>query len=768
MPFFSSATCNRRNISKGPAARFLFTLVCLWTLTGSQPLLAHEVGDEETVADGSYNNPTENRDGLYILRRIGPTVFASMATARSPVQYLARQAPSVLFTIPPGFRPAQRTVWEVEAKQVLLDGTVDPERPGPIIIRMRFDQDGAVGYVNDSGVDGVGFLQYASKLTWIVAGAQPRVCERTPEIQAYILAALRELGQKRQYCQFVTWQDLGKIRNFHVLAANGETAAPLLVARVSDLAGLTGLQQANLSFANGLPIADLLGIFPQLTSLTLNGSNLPLSADLLAQTPHLSALTLSGLNQTVPADLLAHVPQLTSLTLNGSYLQVPADLLAQTPKLTALSLSGGSLTVHANLLAHVPQLSSFSVNADQLQAPEGFLAHTPHLTALSLKGGYLVMPADLLAHIPNLSSLDLNADDLQVPGGWLADVPNLSTLSLRSNDLQVPADLLAYTPHLASLSLKGDSLQMPSNLLADVPNLTTLSLRSDDLQVPMGLLANNIRLTTLSLSGNDLNLPVDLLAYSPQLASLSLSGSSLKAPADLLAHSPLLISLSLQAGAMSLPGNVLSFTPLLTSLNLSGLSWWDSEWPPSVPGTSFHPAMLSVSTHGLWIPEDFLQHTPRLTKLSLRSAPFVHFPLDLLEHTPRLTSLSLLAQRSIQFHKFFSPSHSFSHSSLYPKMLAHTPELTSLELGVSSMEIQGSFLVHVPKLKRLILNSWGDAWGVMGNTTTHQYPLPPDFLDYTPQLTQISLRKGRHYGSEDIFRSSIPSLQITYIEDLPE
>ena len=85
------------------------------------------------------------------------------------------------------------------------------------------------------------------------------------------------------------------------------------------------------------------------------------------------------------------------------------------------------------------------------------------------------------------------------------------------------------------------------------------------------------------------------------------------------------------------------------------------------------------------------------------------------------------------------------------------------------MEVQEGFLVHVPKLQRLIMDSWGDPWDLLPSIyTNHQYPLPSDFLDYTPELTLLFLRERRHWEKAETFRSWVPHLQVAYLEELPE
>ena len=111
-------------------------------------------------ATGSYHNLAENHNGTFHLRREGNAVYATFHTARSPVQFLARDQPEALLTVPAGFRPAVDVTWEVSARTVRTDGTPRPDQPERRVFRMRVDTAGQVRYVDDPGVDGAGYLGY--------------------------------------------------------------------------------------------------------------------------------------------------------------------------------------------------------------------------------------------------------------------------------------------------------------------------------------------------------------------------------------------------------------------------------------------------------------------------------------------------------------------------------------------------------------------------------------------------------------------------------
>lgn len=115
--------------------------------------------------EGTYTNLSSHWEGTYRLTRVNDWVTATLSTTRSPVQYAARQRPTVLFTMPSGFRPAQAVTAVVrEAQPVDAQGqtVVAPPRT----FGLHVDLDGAVRYVDDARVDGVGYLAYTLTLKW--------------------------------------------------------------------------------------------------------------------------------------------------------------------------------------------------------------------------------------------------------------------------------------------------------------------------------------------------------------------------------------------------------------------------------------------------------------------------------------------------------------------------------------------------------------------------------------------------------------------------
>ncbi len=153
---------------------FVAALRRLWLLVGilllASPVQAQtdsaETDNQETVVSGAYDNLTEHQAGWYLLQRTGERVTATFATIRSPVQHWARQDPQPLFFVPFGYRPPVPVLRDVEGQPVQADGSPDPAHPNLRLFRLRVDPDGAVRYMDDAGVDEVGYLAYTLNTGW--------------------------------------------------------------------------------------------------------------------------------------------------------------------------------------------------------------------------------------------------------------------------------------------------------------------------------------------------------------------------------------------------------------------------------------------------------------------------------------------------------------------------------------------------------------------------------------------------------------------------
>ena len=771
----------RRPAGPGLWARRLLPLwLCLGWLWPTPVAARDQVPPPAVEATGPYRNPAENHNGAFHLTREGNAVYATFRTDRSPVQFLARDQPEVLLTVPEGFRPALPVTWEVSAEPVLPDGTPHPDHPDRRVFRMRVDTAGQVRYVDDAGVDGVGHLRYHTMLAWPRAGSEPQVCTRPRYIREAILAAVQALEDAAVPCTQVDWEHLARIRTLSL------SWAKLPVAH-SDLLAAPSVRQALLGLSN-------------LAALQVSTPNTFVPADLLARTLP---------DPVLPADLLAHTPRLARLEVDPTYfLVLPTGLFRYTPLLTHLSLGYAddklaedyiyNVGLPADLLAPVPHLESLVI-ANDLPAEElaPLLTHLPRLTHLELSSSS-PLPEALLAGVPRLTHLELSSSS-PLPEALLAGVPRLTHLELRNiNDPDLPANLLAPVPHLESLHLESwepweswppasYSASAPGLVLrlSHVPRLTRLTVDArtslpetflegvarlthltvtvrEGLELPDALLAPVPRLThlTVAVRGDDLELPGDWLAPVPALESLQLGGQYPAAVlAQLLAHMPRLTRLTVSsssplsetflpamprlthltlkvAGATALPEHLLARVPALTHLTLKANSL-------ALPGGFFaqapHLTALTLDVTGsISLPARLLDPVPQLTELWIDTGGTTSLPADFLMHAPHLETLSLDVKSLEAFPADF---------------LTHAPYLESLRLSVGNLRaFPAGFLSHAPRLETLHLIA---AESGLPPLTS----LPEGFLAHAPRLVELRLHVPRLQTLPPGFLTHMPRLE---------
>ena len=125
------------------------------------------------TVEGTFANLAEHHDGHFNLARGGTFVRAHLSTARSPVQYWARQVPADLFLIPEDFRPHIPVVRAVEGVAVDTHGVpVNP--PRVVDFEITVTPDGAVRYQDGPHLEGVGHLAYELDTAWETAVSPDR------------------------------------------------------------------------------------------------------------------------------------------------------------------------------------------------------------------------------------------------------------------------------------------------------------------------------------------------------------------------------------------------------------------------------------------------------------------------------------------------------------------------------------------------------------------------------------------------------------------
>lgn len=680
-----------------------------------------------TMADktfvGEFHNLEANWNGQIHLEVQGNTVYSSLQSVRSPVQYFARQQPEVLFTVPEGFRPAVTITWEVNGQPVGTNGQLDPALQNLWVFRLQVDKDGHVRYVDDPGVDGVGFLRYHTALAWPLAGTDPEVCARSWASRSRILAALAKLEGHALTCDQVGWEHLTRIRTWssqELVTIQRYYQRPVVWQWLPKLETRerpsTQHSFENLYLWPPLPFwndnppisreflsikpGDLLGL-TNLTELQIEfGERSPLHPRLLAHTPRLTSLSVaqeesSGRSNMVPLpeDFLAYTPILRRLSLGRFSDDILADwtasTLGQTPHLTSLSLELRKPTVQvSNLLHQSPRLNHLSIHGLDEPLSEDFLAEMPNLSNLSVAGTFNPCEIPVLRLPTSLTEFALRivVEGYQVKcfaNSWIVQAGVVTELRVALHGLgNIESHMLPLLPTLTHLTVDvGNITLFPSRLLPrlleNVPNLTRLHLHQGQ-EDPRPIAQRDSSLFSL---------PGSLLAGTPNLIELSLE---------------------LPYRVHELPAELLAPVPSLKRFRLHGLR-------------------LKTIPHGMFDS----QH--QLTDVSIELCDLDVLPEDFLVHTGHLRSLFLGTNSYGCYSGLERPGPKF----LPAHFLSYTPQLTHLWLGFKALEeLPPSFLAHVPRLQHLELEY---SYGKHGKYTYALDSLPAGFLENSPNLTYLDL-----------------------------
>lgn len=728
---------------------------------------------------GPYAHQTEHHQSQFALRRTGETVTGVLSTSRSPVQHFARQAPAVLFSIPPGYRPREPVIIEVkEAQHVDWAGQVLDDQPESQTFRLQVDLDGAVRYVDDTGVDEVGYLSYAVAVEWPTAelplwrpsssSDQADVCHRHSVLQTELRSLLEARDGRGRTCADITWAELASVTTLTVDFGLGH-ATP--TAR--DLSGLLGLQQLTLSWPVLRPLPDdLLSRLPQLPTLHLELYYTDLSdtlLDHLGWLQHVESKPYAhhqwSSQAPLPAGFLTHSPQLEELTVQvtghpygyWSPFVLPTGFLAGNPRLRQLTVQvqplapGGGLlplALSADLLNHNPQLQVLTLQADRLATlPNGFLAHNQALESLSIQSEFMSpLPRDFLIRNRNLEEVSIRHLPLTKPTVRLADLfahqPRLKSVEIGGYaEPELPSNLFVHNPQLQRLVLEVHNLQtIPPDLLAANPLLQEVVLDAYGVtELPSDLFVHNPWLRDVKLEFNQItDLPPDLFAQNPRLLRLALPTSSVRfMPPQLLHHSPQLRDLTLRGYWSKLPPEFLAQNTQLQHLTIHSPY---AKLSSDLLAQNEQLQDLKIGFSGL-VPGDFLARNPNLQRLYISVHSPYSVPAQLLVHNPDLQQLTLRLGKSVEIpENLLAYSNRLQHLHIHGQgqlpadLLIHNPQLASLELKGYFETIPAGLLNHNPLLQELLLD----------NPSVTE--LPADLLAHNPQLQNLTIG-GTHLQS---------------------
>ncbi|MDE0673270.1 MAG: hypothetical protein OXH72_16170 [Caldilineaceae bacterium] len=549
--------------------------------------------------------------GRVVLERNDGMVHARLRVPLADVMNSQLQAPAYQVQVPEAFRPGYAIEQSTYGNPIGLNAHTALDVNATVDVQVEPEGNLSFSVRSEGSAGNAAGLWWEARLVWPMHATQPRVCQRSPEVQRGIQLRLKRTWEVSVSCEQVTWAHLASIQALDNME----------VVSIQDVHGLTGLQEAELNLSPELQImavGDVLAHMPGLTRLRLrvpHPGTWPVDA--LASTPRLTSLELSADNLTALSPAwLARVPHLTALSLYAPRLaNWPVDRLAPVPRLRQLALHVGTMELwSADWLSSAANLEDLtlavwpqSINRPT-SYPEQFLAHAPRLTHLKFFSDQETLPPGFLSHTPRLTHVEAQLLNLTaLPDDFLAYTPQLTHVSLLTPQLTaLPPRFLGQAPQLEELELK--------HLGAGTPPSVALA------SLPEGFLAHTPRLTRLELYPSRVTtLPEGFLAHTPRLneAVLLLPEAS-ALPAGFLSHTPRLQHLTLEANrSAALPEGFLAQAPDLRYLH------------------------LRLFGLGPAIPPDFLQHVPTLARLYLWAEKLTTLPAHFLQDVPHLRKLHL-------------------------------------------------------------------------------------------------------------------------------
>ena len=419
------------------------------------------------------------------------------------------------------------------------------------------------------------------------------ICDRTPEVEAAILARIHDPqggGSPGTTCESVTPSQL-RLWRFSPLKIEGYSSASIVP---SDF---EGIRVGDLWITNS----------PQLTTIPANA---------------FSGLSEFSDKANVNANKLVLKNNAIDTVERGAF----SGVKFEAGNYGDIDLSGNRIAV----------------------LPAGVFEGTTHLEYVDLAHNYIeFLDGDTFTGLSNLKGLDLGTNNIQrLDPSIFAPLPNLDSVELRNNSLSsLPAGLFDGLTSLRLLHLIGNKLTgLPADIFNGLTSLQTLSLNGNSLSsLPADIFNGLTSLKNLYLLGNALEeLDADLFDGLTSLTLLDLTGNRLTSlAADIFADPPL-IALALGLNRLStLPATV--FAPLKSSLqrlrlNGNALTTLDADVFDGLTG------LLLLELHDNALEEldaDLFDGLTALQQLWLRSNALEDLDADVFDGLAALLLLTL-------------------------------------------------------------------------------------------------------------------------------
>ena len=354
-----------------------------WGLLLSLFLLLTSPSTVQAAAENQTNAPDCSRTGF-----ASQPVAVQLTRSAALVQATLHSAPSSLpaagcmvslqFQVSEDARPPQAVWRDVEGRAVRFDGTPDPARPVPLLLRLW------IRPRRESGIRGAGCrgrMRRTRPSTWRWPGAQPAaandlavldilstalgldldILKPIPEVEEELWAFKEELGELG-----ARLNDSGRVTELDWHANHPYETYEDWTGGVVMTFPMSGIHPPGVQVAWELPSE--LGQLTALSRLALGGPLLTGAIPPeLGQLTNLEELTLAGsrLTGSVPPEL-RQLTKLRTLELHDNRLTTLPPELGQLTRLAYLSLSGNQLTSLPPELGRLTQLYQLGLAGNQL------------------------------------------------------------------------------------------------------------------------------------------------------------------------------------------------------------------------------------------------------------------------------------------------------------------------------------------------------------------------------------------------------------------